>query len=64
MTSRNALMNLYKTLYKNVEIHKQIYSSKVNLSNFKLPKKSTDEDIIKKVNSLTTYIKSQDYLNV
>ena len=60
MTSRNALMNLYKTLYKNVEIHKQIYNSKVNLSNFKLPKKSTDEDIIKKVNSLTTYIKSND----
>jgi hypothetical protein len=64
MTSRNALMNLYKTLYKNVEIHKQLYNSKVNLSNFKLPKKSKDEDIIKKVNSLTTYIKSQDYLNV
>ena len=52
-------MNLYKTLYKNVEIHKQINSSKVNLSNYKLPKKSTD-DIIKKVNSITTYIKSND----
>ena len=64
MTSRNALMNLYKTLYKNVEIHNQLYHSKLNFSNFKLPKKSKDEDIIKKVNSLTTYIKSQDYLNV
>jgi hypothetical protein len=64
MTSINALMNLYNTLYKNIEIHKQIYSSKVNLSNFKLPKKSKDEDIIKKVNSIITYIKSQDYSNI